>query len=55
MVTKIRKDILLPLELLNRINEYQKKVGLNFTSTLIVLLNDGLELKESINFKFNSK
>ncbi len=46
MSKKIRKDFLIPHQLFLRISKYQEKTGLNFTSAIISLLNEVLELKK---------
>ena len=39
-----RKNINIPLELLKRINEYSNITGLNFTASVITLLNKSLNI-----------
>lgn len=42
-VKLIRKNINLPSDIVDRVVLYKNKLGIDFTSALIFLLNDGLE------------
>lgn len=50
-----RVNINLPLSLVDRIKDYSNSIGLNVTSTYIVLLNQALEQKNFITNSINSK
>lgn len=47
MSKKIRKDLLLPVALIDRLNDCKKELNLNFTSTCILLLNEALNLRKN--------
>ena len=49
MNKKIRKDMLLPENLVSRIDLYSRNMGLNFTATCILLLNEILDCKDKNN------
>ncbi len=44
-----RININLPIDLIQRVNDYANSKGLNFTSAYIVLLNTALDQNETIN------
>ena len=44
-----RVNINLPVSIINRVKDYANKLGLNVTSAYIVLLNQALEQKNSID------
>lgn len=46
----LRKNLNLPIELVSRVNDYSNLVGLNFTSSVIVLLDEVLKNKFEKNF-----
>ena len=43
-----RLNMNIPVKLLDRIDEYADKVSLNRTSAVIMLLNNGLEQKDTV-------
>lgn len=45
----IRVSINIPTELVDRVKEYAEKIGINITSAYIVLLNQALDQKQSID------
>lgn len=44
----IRVNMNLPASIVNRVKDYAEKIGINTTSAYIVLLNQALDQKESI-------
>lgn len=44
----IRVNMNLPASIVNRVKNYAEKIGINTTSAYIVLLNQALDQKESI-------
>ena len=47
-VELIRVNMNLPASIVNRVKDYAEKIGINTTSAYIVLLNQALDQKESI-------